>query len=389
MKRSTFLPYCRPAIDADDVASVRSTLENFWLTTGPNVAKFEARFAEAAGVEHAVALSSCTAGLHLGMLAFGVGRGDEVIMPSLTFVAGAESARQIGATPVFCDVEEDTLSVSVRTIEQAVTSRTKLIIPMHYAGNPLHVRDIVEFARARRIPVLEDAAHAVGMRDEGRWAGALSGAAAYSFYATKNLATAEGGMFLTNDDDIAQRVRILSLHGMDRDAWKRYTEKGTWRYDVTAVGYKYNMPDLCAALGLSQLAKLERLQARRTAIARRYVEAFREIPGVDVPALAARPGDRHSWCMFPIVLDERQSGIGRDDFIDAMRDANVGTSVHYIPTHLFSAFRDCPAGRLPVTERIWQRLVSLPLFPSMSDDDVESVIDAVSRICKRQMQAAG
>lgn len=380
--RKTFLPYCRPHLDEGDITSVVDALRNDWLTTGPKTRRFEERFAELTGMRHAVALNSATAGIHLSMVALGVGPGDEVVLPSLSFVAAAHCVRHCGATPVFCDVEPDTLCLSVRTVDAVVSERTKAIVTMPYAGRPVGIELLAAYARGRRIAVIEDAALGVGMLDDGRWPGAASDAAIFSFYATKNLTTAEGGMLVTNDDILADRVRRLALHGMDRDAWKRYAAGGTWRYDVTLTGFKYNLSDLAAALGLSQLDKLATMQQRRREIAARYREAIASIPGVEVAAIG-RLGerDRHSWCFFPIAVSE-EAGLFRDEVIDAMRLANVGTSVHYIPSHLFGAYAG-PRYDLPHTDHEWLRLVSLPLFPSMRDDEVEDVIDALTFAVER------
>src|SRR5579872_708046 len=295
--RKDFLPYYSPMIDEDDINAVTECLRNGWLTTGPKTKEFEAAFAAASSVKHAIAVNSCTAALKLALVALGVGPGDEVIMPSLTFVAGAECVKQLGAEPVFCDVDEATLGITPASIQAVLSPKTKVVIPMHYGGQPAGIERIVASLKPRRIAVLEDAAHAVGTLDGGMWPGSFSDAAAYSFYATKNITTAEGGMLLTNRDDIAERVRVLSLHGMDRDAWKRYTKGGTWRYDVVDYGYKCNLPDMAAALGLSQLAKLPALQARRDHLARRYLKALENIPGIRPLATFNKPPNQHSWCV--------------------------------------------------------------------------------------------
>lgn len=378
--RSTFLPYCKPELTDGEIEAVARTLRNGWLTTGPVVKELETEFAERSGVKHAVALNSCTAALHVGLLAMGVGPGDEVVMPSLTFVAGAQCTLELGATPVFCDVDPESLSVTVDTLEAAISERTKAIIPLPYAGRPMDMAKIVDFAHARGIKVLEDAAHAAGMLDRGKWSGIHSDAAAYSFYATKNITSAEGGMLLTNDDAIAERARIVGLHGMDKDAWKRYTAAGSWRYDVREPGFKYNLADPLAALALTQLKRLYSLQQRRDEIASLYIERLSQLPGLDLQAPVANEGDRHSWCMFVLLVDEHTAGIERDALIESLREENIGTSVHYIPTHLFSGYRSLDKKPLPQTEAVWRRLLSLPLYPAMSDEDVSDVLDALERI---------
>lgn len=378
--RSQFLPYCKPQLTPHEISRVVETLSNGWLTTGPLVKEFEADFAAAAGVKHAIALNSCTAALHVALHAFGVGPGDEVIMPSLTFVAGAQCTMELGGMPVFADVDPETFSVTLETIAAVVTPRTKAIIPMPYGGRPIDIEPIVAFARERGIRVLEDAAHGAGMLARGEWAGTRSDAAAYSFYATKNLTTCEGGMLVTNDDMLAERARVLGLHGMDRDAWKRYTATGSWRYDVREPGFKYNMPDPMAALGVEQLRALWTMQDRRDELAAIYNERLAMIPGIHLQAPVASSGDRHSWCMYVISVDEKEIGISRDELIERLRDENIGTSVHYIPTHLFSGYRSLEMKHLVQTESLWSRLLSLPLYPAMSNEDVYDVINALERI---------
>jgi len=374
--RKGYLPYFKPSIEPDDIEAVVDSMRNGWLTTGPRVQQFEAEFATASGIKHAIALNSCTAALHLGLIAFGVSPGDEVVMPSLTFVAGAQCVRQLGATPVFCDINPDTLCVSVETLEAAITNRTKVIIPMQFGGRPVEIAKIITFARAHGIAVLEDAAHAVGTLDNGLWPGRESDAAAFSFYATKNVTSAEGGMLITNRDDIAERVRVLSLHGMNRDAWKRYQQGGSWRYDVVTTGYKDNMPDLLAALGISQLRKLERFQARRDELAQRYLEGLEEIQSLrPASGFLAHP-NRHSWCVFAVLIDESEAGVSRELLIERLRERNIGTSVHFIPTHLFSAYAE-QQKTLPHTEQVWKQLISLPLYPAMSVSDVDDVLAAI------------
>jgi len=380
--RKAYLPYYRPQLSDREIELAVECLRKGWLTSGSKVGEFEEAFAGASGIEHAVAMNSCTAALHVALCAMGVAAGDEVVMPSLTFVAGAQCTLELGATPVFADVDPDTLCVSVASIDAVVTPRTKVIIAMPYAGRPLDIAAIVEYAHARGIRVLEDAAHAAGMLDRGRWSGTCSDAAAYSFYATKNLTCAEGGMLVTRDAELANRARILRLHGMSMDAWKRYTAGGSWKYDVVQPGFKYNLPDPLAAIGMAQLERLEELQAARTALAQRYTDGLGDIEGIGLQAPCASAGDRHSWCMFVIKVDASVADVDRDRMIEALKEANIGSSVHYIPTHLLTAYRSLCRSSLPQTEAVWQQLVSLPLFPGMDDQDVDDVVAAVRDIAR-------
>lgn len=385
--RDDFLPYYRPVIEPDDIEAVASSMSRGWLTSGQKVREFEEAFSAIFGVEHAVALNSCTAALHLALIALGVGDGDEVVMPSLTFVAGANCVRHLGARPVFADVDADTLCITPSTIDRVIGPRTKVVMSVNYGGQPVGIDEIVSYAKAHGIAVLEDAAHAVGTLDEGWSPGVKSDAAAFSFYATKNITTAEGGMLATNRRDIMERARALSLHGLDRDAWERYSRGGTWRYDVTEIGYKYNMPDMAAALGLAQLRKLGELQEKRDTLASAYLKQLGAIPGIQPATLPATLPSRNSWCLFVIAIDERETCIPRDDLIEELRKANIGTSVHFIPIHTFSAYRS-PQTHLPVTERVWKNLISLPLYPNMTEKDVGDVVKALALIIERARTSA-
>ncbi len=381
--RDDFLPYCRPDTGAAEARAVEECIRNGWLTTGPKVREFEAAFACAAGVRHAVALNSCTAALHVGLLAAGVKPGDDVVMPSLTFVAGAQCTLEIQARPVFCDVDPQTLTAGVDEFARALTAKTRAIVAMPYAGRPFDSRRLAAFCKERGIAYIEDAAHAAGMLDRGTWAGTYSDLAAYSFYATKNLTTAEGGMLLTNDDRIAERARALSLHGMDKDAWKRYSHKGSWRYEVREPGFKYNMPDLAAAMGSVQLERLPAMQARRDEIAERYRRELAGLQGIALQAPPDNAGDRHSWCMFVIRIEQSAANISRNDVIDVLKERNIGTSVHYIPTHHFAAYR-AYARPLPNTDRVASEILSLPLYPTMTDSDVDDVVSALKEALSAQ-----
>jgi dTDP-4-amino-4,6-dideoxygalactose transaminase len=384
--RKEFLPYYRPFIDENDIDAVVHCLRNGWLTTGPKVQEFESNFAAITGVKHCIAVNSCTAALKLALVALGVGPGDEVVMPALSFVAGAECVRQLGAEPVFCDVSPDTLAITADAVREVVGNRTKVVIPMHYGGQPLGISKLMDYTRSVGLAVLEDAAHAVGTLDGGKWPGVCSDAAAYSFYATKNITSAEGGMLVTNRDDLASQVRILSLHGMDRDAWKRYMKGGTWKYDVVAAGYKCNLPDLTAALGLSQLKKLEAMQNARDRLATRYLTALKAVPGIRSLGSFTQPPDRHSWCVFAIAVDEEAAGITRDNLIEELRTNNIGSSVHFIPTHRFSAYRDAKHGDMRITERLWRQMLSLPLYPGMTEVDVDDVVRTIQDIIVNSLE---
>jgi dTDP-4-amino-4,6-dideoxygalactose transaminase len=383
--REAFIPYCRPDVGEEEARVCAEAIRAGWLTTGPKCETFERNFESATGVAHAVALNSCTAGLHLALVALGVGPGDEVVMPSLTFVAGAQCTLELGAKPVFCDVEPDTFAASIRTIAPVISPRTKAIIAMPYAGRPLGMAELCDFARKLGIAVIEDAAHASGMLDRGTWAGTFSDAAIYSFYATKNIATGEGGMFLTNDANLADRVRRLSLHGMTRDAWKRYTNDGSWRYDVSEPGYKYNLSDMAASLGIVQLKRLEEMQERRRQIAARYRATLSDLPGIAMQRDVASPSDRHSWCMFAMTIDAERARVDRDTFIEELRLLGIGTSVHYIPTHTFTGYASLQRVALPATDRLGAQLLSLPLYPTLLPHEIERVIAGVREVALGQL----
>jgi dTDP-4-amino-4,6-dideoxygalactose transaminase len=377
------IPYSRPCIDETDIQAVATALRSGWLTTGPEARELEREFATWCGVRHAVALASCTAALHLGLRAMDIGPGDEVIMPSLTFVAGAQCVLHLGAAPVFADVDPESMCITPETVAAVVTNRTRVIMPMQYGGYPLDVKALVDYARPRGIRVFEDAAHAVGTLDPtGLCPGNHSDGAAFSFYATKNITSAEGGMFVTNDEALANRVRTLSLHGMDKDAWKRYELGGRYAYDVVDVGYKYNMPDLAAVLARSQLSKLQYLQSERDRLARIYLKALEAVPGIVPAARWPFQPAHHSWCVFAILVQD-ELGVSRDDVIRTLASKGIGASVHFPPTHLLSAMRHLRRSALPVTEWAAQRLISLPLYPGLSEVDVEYVLESIIEIARK------
>jgi dTDP-4-amino-4,6-dideoxygalactose transaminase len=376
-RRNGYLLFSPPLIGEEEIAEVVATLRSDWITTGPKVARFETEFAAAVSAPAALALNSCTAGLHTTLVVSGIGPGDEVITTPLTFASTVNVIEHVGARPVLVDVEPDTLTIDPAHIAAAITSRTRAIIPVHYAGHPAEMDPIHELARAHRLLVLEDAAHAIPASYRGRKIGSGPNPVAFSFYATKNLTTAEGGM-LTADPEVIARARVLSLHGLSRDAAKRYEAGGHWSYEVLAPGFKYNMTDIQAALGLWQLRKLNRFQERRREVVAAYQAAFEGEDTLKLPV--ERPWVEHAWHLYVLRLRPAALRIGRDRFIEEMAARNIGTSVHFIPIHLHPYYRDrygYRAAAFPVAYDSFQRMTSLPLNPRLSDQDVADVIEAV------------
>ena len=387
--RKTFLPFAQPLISEDAIAEVSDSLRNGWITTGPKTKRFEDTFREYIGTSHALAVNSCTAGLHIALTALGVGPGDEVIVPTFTFCSTANVVVHLGARPVLVDVGDD-FNVTPEAIEQAITKKTKAIIPVHFAGQACDLEGIYEVAVKYKLPVVEDAAHAVGAAYNGLKVGSdelqasrenSQSVTVFSFYAIKNLTTGEGGMITTADDDLADRMRLLSLHGMSRDAWKRYTSAGSWYYEVVVPGYKCNMTDIQSAIGLHQLERLNDFIAVRNRYASLYDEAFSELPEIDVPITHR---DRfHAFHLYVIRLVLDQLSIDRAQFIEELRALNIGSSVHFIPVHLHPWYQTTygySRGDLPVAERIFDRIISIPLYPKMNEDDLQDVVEAVRYI---------
>ena len=379
-----FLPFHRPALEQDEIDAVVDTLRSGWLTMGPKTRAFEEAFAAAIGCRHAIAVSSATAGLHLALDALGIGPGDEVLVPTLTFTACAATVIHRGARPCLVDCEPDTLNLSVADAARKWTARTKAIMPVHFAGHPCEMDAVLELARTRGGAVLEDAAHALPARYRGRSIGTLGDITVFSFYATKNLTTGEGGMVVTGDAALEERMRARRLHGMNRDAWKRYSKEGSWRYDVAYPGFKYNMTDMNAAIGLVQLGRLPAMQAARARIVAQYQEALADLDAIELPA--CRPEIEHAWHLFIMRVRPERLRIGRDQVIEELTTAGIGTSVHFIPLHEHSYYRDvlgADAASLPEATAQWQRIVSLPLYPGMSPADVDRVASAVRDILRR------
>jgi len=376
----SFLPFALPDIGEEEIAEVVDTLRSGWLTTGPKTGAFEKEFAAfIGGGAQALAVNSATAGLHLALEALGVGPGDEVITTPYTFTATAEVIRHVGADPVFVDIDPRTFNIDPEKIEGAITTRTRAILPVHFAGLACEMNPIIAIARKYGLKVVEDAAHALPATYQGRMIGALdTDATIYSFYATKTVTTGEGGMIVTRDGQFADRCRVMRLHGISRDAFDRYTStKPAWRYEVVAPGFKYNMTDLAAAIGVQQLKKAWGFQRRRAEMAARYDA---ELAGAGViPPPHPNDGDTHSWHLYVIRL-EQQIRINRDDFIERMARLGVGCSVHFIPLHLHPYWRDVynlQPHHFPLSLQAYRSAVSLPLYTKMTEADQTRVIEAV------------
>jgi len=374
--RDSFLPFSPPLIEDDEIQEVVDSLRSGWITTGPKCRQFEESFAARLEAPGALALNSCTAALHTALAVLGVGPGDEVITTTMTFCSTVGVIEHVGATPVLVDVEPDTLNMDPALVAESVSERTKVILPVHYAGHPCDMGAIRSLAITHGIEIIEDAAHSLPAKYKDTWIGQADNPACFSFYATKNLTTAEGGM-LTGSPEFLEKARVASLHGMSRDAWKRYDKGGSWYYEVVMPGFKYNMPDIMAAMGLAQMRKLERMQERRRAIVARYQKELADLPLI-LPV--ERDEVQSAWHLFPIRLKLDELTIDRNGFIDHLAGQNIGTSVHFIPIHTHPYFRtkyNWPDTDFPQAMAAYESLVTIPLNPSLSDDDVTDVVTAV------------
>lgn len=382
---NTFIPFALPDIGEEEIAEVVDSLRSGWLTTGPKTKRFESDFAEfIGGSVEAVAVNSATAGLHLALEAVGIGPGDEVITTTYTFTATAEVIRYLGADPVFVDIDAESLNLDVSKLESAITPRTKAIIPVHFAGLPCDMDPIITLARQHDLRVIEDAAHALPATYCGRTVGTLdTDATVFSFYATKTLATGEGGMVVTADRALAARCRVMRLHGIDRDVFDRYvSSRPSWHYDVVAPGFKYNMTDIAASLGIHQLRKVMCFQARRHEMASRYNAAFADLPLI-LPA-SAPAGDEHAWHLYVVRL-RSDARLGRDAFVETLASRGIGTSVHFIPLHLHPYWKrtyNLSADDFPDAHAAYHQAVSLPLYTKMTAHDQDRVIGAVREALK-------
>jgi dTDP-4-amino-4,6-dideoxygalactose transaminase len=379
--RASFLPFALPHITQAEIDEVVDTLRSGWLTTGPKTKRFESEFARFVTAPHAIAVNSATAAMHLALDALGIREGDEVIVPVYTFTATAEVVVHCRALPVFVDVDPRTCNLDPVQLEKRITPRTRAIIVVHIAGLPAEMDAILAIAQAHHLPIVEDAAHAFPAVYRGRSVGSIGDMTAFSFYATKTLTTGDGGMLTTANPEYAERAAIMALHGISRDAWKRYAFGGSWYYEIMAAGYKYNMTDIAASLGLHQLARCKWLLQRRQEIAQRYTEAFTLIPEVETPPDPVHVV--HAWHLYILRLRLERLTLTRNAFIQALTEAQIGASVHFIPLHIQPFFRDTyhlAASDFPQALNAYQRAVSLPIYPGMTDEDVDDVIAAVEQI---------
>ncbi len=375
------IPFFRPTIGEAEIDSVVETLRSGWLTTGPKVRQFETMFAERVGARHGIAVNSATSALQLALEALGISAGDEVLLPSMTFAATGEVVVHRRAKPVLVDCRPDTLNIDLEDLEKKITSRTKAVIPVHYGGQPCNMDRIREIARAHNLKVIEDAAHALPARYGDQTIGTIGDVTCFSFYANKTITTGEGGMITTDDDQLAQRMRMMTLHGISKDAWKRFTAEGSWYYEILAPGYKANMTDIAAALGICQLDRCDEFWEGRCRCAQSYDAAFADVPEVAVPHVEL---DRqHAWHLYVIQLQLDRLSIDRNAFIQELNKAGVGTSVHYTPLHMHPYYRDTFSYQpddLPNTKAAYERIISLPIYPTLNETDQDYVVDTVKRI---------
>src|SRR5437016_2307608 len=378
---SQFISFHVPAIGAEEIRAVTETLESGWLTRRTRVKRFEDDCAEYIGSTHAVAVNSGTAALHLALDAIGIRQDDEVIVPTMTFTATAEVVLYFKAKPVLVDCQEDTLNLDPKQIEAAITSKTKAIIPVHFGGQPCDMTPILEIAKTHKLFLVEDAAHALPASYEGNKIGNIGDITCFSFYATKTITTGEGGMATTDNPEWAERMRMMSLHGISHDAWKRYTKEGSWYYEILSPGFKYNLTDIAAAIGIEQLKKCNEFWEARQRIAMNYAKAFADLQEIQVPT--CRNDVQHAWHLFVIQLNLERLKINRNQFIEALREKEIGTSVHFIPLHLHPYYRDKFGYKpedFPNASAAFERIVSLPIYPGMIEGNVRDVIVAVRKL---------
>ena len=382
--RTDFLPTFRPNISDDEINEVVKTLKSDWITTGPKTKEFENELKKYIDCKHAIALNSCTAALHLSLVALGVKEGDEVITTPFTFVSTANVILHQKAKPIFVDIKKDNFNINPDLIEDKITSKTKAIITVDYAGHPCDYDKIQTITKKNNIHIIEDAAHALGAKYNGENIGKINDTTCFSFYATKNITTGEGGMVTTENNELAEKIRILSLHGISKDAWKRYSSEGSWFYEIIYPGYKYNFTDIQSSIGIHQIRRLKEFQKQKKKIVEIYNESFEKISGINPPVV--RKNVEHAWHLYPITIEESKIGINRNQFIEELKKLNIGTSVHFIPIHMHRYYKEkfgFKDNDFPIASDVYKKILSLPLFSKMTENDAYDVINAIKIIIKK------
>ena len=379
------VPFYRQSFGRKEIAEVTDTIKSGWITTGKKARLLEEKIGAYVGVRQAMAVNSCTAGMHLLLKAAGIGPGDEIVTTPYTFASTSEAILYTGAKPIYCDINYDSLNIEAETVATKINRRTKAILPVHIAGLPLHMDQFVTLARSRKIKLFDDAAHALGASFKGKKIGSIGDGSAFSFYATKNLTTGEGGMVTTRHTGLADKIRLLSLHAMSKGAWKRYAKGGSWRYDLLDLGYKYNLSDLAASLGLVQFEKFDKLQAARRAAAARYIKNLQAIDALRMPLV--EECSEHAWHLFILRLRPKRLKINRDAFIAELNKHSIGTSVHFIPLFLQTYYRknlDLDRRAFPNADKAFHEVISLPFFPALKKAEIDYVCEVIESICRKQ-----
>lgn len=383
--RTTFLPFARPSVGEEEINELTDSIRSGWITTGPKVERFAAMFARYVGGKFAAPLSSATAGLHLSLIAHNIGPGDEVITTPMTFAATVNMIVLVGATPVLADIDQRTLQIRVEEVAKKITPKTKALLPVHFAGQPVDLDPLLELAKQHRLAVIEDAAHAAGTEYKGKKIGSFPTTSVFSFHPNKNITTGEGGMVVTPNENIFEAVTLLKFHGMDKNAWKRFDKAGSSRYDIALPGYKYNMMDIQAAMGLHQLPKLDGFIEERRRLALNYNKAFKEIPGLILVEEVPYP-HRHAWHLYTPLIDIDRLSIDRDAFMQELKKRNIGSGLHYSAVHEFSYLAKkfgWKPNNFPEAHFVSERILSLPLFPGMTEQDQADTVAAVTEICRK------
>lgn len=378
-----YIHFAQPLFGKEEKKELLSTLDSGWVTLGPKVAQFEEEFAKYVGAKYAVAVSSCTAALHLSAVAAGISEGDEVITTPFTFAATSNVLFHVGAKPVFVDIDEKTFNIDVSKIEAKITSKTRAIMPVHYGGQPAEMDKLLSLAKKYNLKVIEDAAHAIGTEYKSKKIGSIGDLTCFSFHPIKNMSTGDGGMITTNNQKYAEKLVMLRLHGMSKEAWKRHTKAGSWKYDIILAGFKYNMTDIQAALGIHQLRKLDSFIIRRESYAQIYDQLLGKIAEITLPYVGKNI--RHARNLYTIMVDTSKLRINRDTLVEKLKEANIGVSVYFIPLYYFSYYQKLGYKKtsLPITNSVYQKIISLPLYPKMKSSDVYYICKILAKLIEQ------